>query len=394
MDIRAEFSDPERVSARLEFHRRVIAEEEAAKAICDRVLAGPSRWWSNALDKSGTRTAGMVEILIQRSEALLQRSPLESLTIAEIAVAIAGAIEYREYPYDHVFKIRGQALRRQAFVLSYLGRLHDAANVAEQAEHYLQQIPVPSVELARLDLVRSNIARNMEKPDEAIRFARRAAENFLWFGEQERWLHALEYQACALYTSHDYRAAREVWLSMEKHIYLLSEECRAGRLHNLATCSAEIGDFDDAARFHALAAEQFERLGLTVNRVKSRYCLGGVLHAAGRYDEAIVALRQAWEDLETLGMKGDAALAALLLTETLLVTGQTEEVPAIARMLIDRCTRAGMTASAMTALAFLRETLATGHATPLHVRHVREFVRDTNGGRERPFVPLPQPLER
>jgi len=175
---------------------------------------------------------------------------------------------------------------------------------------------------------------------------------------------------------------------MEKHLHLLSEEARAGRLHNLALCSTELGHFDEAARFHALAAEQFERLGLAVNRVKSRNSIGIVLHAAGRYEEAIVIIRQAWEELEALGMKGDAAVAALLLTETLLITGRTEEVPAIARMLVDRCTRAGMAASAMTALAFLRETIATGHATPLHVRHVREFVRDTNMGRERPFAPL------
>ena len=388
MDIKAEFSDPERISARLDFHRRVIAEEEAAKAICDRALAGPSRWWANAIDKeSGGRSAGMVEILIQRSEAILPRSPLDALAIAEIAVTIAAAIDAGEYPYDHVFKVRGQALRRKAFVLSYLGQLLEASSVAEDAEHYLKQIPVAPFELARLDLVRSNIARNMEKYDEAIAFARRAAENFRWFGAKDRWLQALEFEACAHYSSRNYRAAREVWLSMEKHERLLSEEARAARLHNLAICASELGDFEEAARLHTLAATEFERLGLAVNRVKSRHSIGVALHAAGKYEKAIVLLRQAWDELETLGMQGDAALAALLLAETLLVVGRRDEVPAIARMLIERCTRAGMPASAMTALAFLRETIAFGRVTPLHVQEVREFVRDTNAGRERPFVP-------
>src|ERR1051326_1114581 len=210
-EIRSEFGDPDRIEARLAFHRRVLAEEEAARSLCDRALTRPSRWWGNAIrqeERSGT--AGMVTALIERSEAALVRSPLDALELAEIAVGIARRIDVREYPYDYVFKIQGQALRRKAYVLSFLGRLLEAKEVAEQAESYLTQIPVPPPELARLNLVRSDIARNMGKFEEALVHACRPARDFLAFGDGEGWLKAPTFEGGFLYSSHDYRGALAV----------------------------------------------------------------------------------------------------------------------------------------------------------------------------------------
>jgi hypothetical protein len=96
MDRLEEFHDPERISERLAFHRNAIAEEQEAKQICDSVLTGPSQWWGNALRAvDGSDTAGMVTILIQRSEAALRHSPPDSLALSEIAVGIAGRLRPR-----------------------------------------------------------------------------------------------------------------------------------------------------------------------------------------------------------------------------------------------------------------------------------------------------------
>jgi tetratricopeptide (TPR) repeat protein len=387
-ELNAEFGDPERITARLEFHRRILAEEEEARSTCERVLAGPSRWWDNAIRQEQCGgTAGMVTALIERSEAALAHSPFDALALAEIAAGIAKHIDVSEYPYDYVYKIRGQALRRHAYVLSYVGNEREAAEVADRSEHNLKQLTIPATELARLDLVRSNIARSMEKYDEAIDRARRAAEVFEWFGEPDRVAQALDYEAAARYASHDYRGAREVWLSMEEYSDRMSAEQHAARIHNLGLCSGAVGDFAEAARYYGLAVEAFDRLGLPVNRVKCRHNIARALHSAGRHAEAIPVAEQAWRELEDLGLEGDAATAALLLAECLLTVGRFDEVPKISRMLIDRCKRVGMASSVMTALAFLREALAVGCAPPELVRHVREFVGDVNAGRERPFEP-------
>lgn len=391
MDLQREFGDPERIRERLDFHRRVIAEEAAAAEICGRLLTGPSRWWRNALmQDAGYRTAGMVETLIKRSEEVYGSSPLDALVLSEIAVEIAEGIPIVAYPYDHVVKVRGRALREKAYLLSFLGRLPEANRIAKLSDQYLQQIPVPPPETARLDLVRSNIAREQENYDEAVAFARRAADDFLWFGNRAGWLKARDYEAGARFGAKDYRQALDIWRSMEPYVHEMTPEHRAARLHNMALCGSEIGDFDDAAEAYSRAAEVFASLGNAVNVAKCRRSAGYSLLCAGKPSTAIPVLDSARAKFEELGMEIEAALAALQLAEALMLAGTTDKVPAICRHLIERFTRAGITGAAMTALAFLRETLATGHASPALVKHVHEFIEIVRMDPERTFAPAPE----
>jgi len=378
MDGLEEFHDPEKISERLAFHRNVIAEEQQATEICDAVLTGPSQWWGNSLrGVEQSQTAGMVTILIQRSEVALRQSPPDALALSELAATIAAQLPPDRYPYDHVMKLRGQAMRQQAFVLSCMGRLMEAARIADMAGVLLEQIPIPLIEMARLDLVRSNVARNMGNYDKAIAYARQAGETYRDFGKRGSWLHAIDYEAAAFYSAQNYKRALELWHSMGEHAAILTAEQQARRLHNIGICASALGDFDEAARSFAAAVEEFERLGLLVNRVKSGYSLGLAMHEAGRHSDAIEVLEKAQNELDALGLEGDAALAALTRVEALFAAGRPEEVPAICRMLVERFARAGNNSAAMTALAYLRETVAYGHATPDSVRQVRDFIRDT-----------------
>jgi tetratricopeptide (TPR) repeat protein len=320
-------------------------------------------------------TAGMVETLIHRSEEVYCTSPLDALVLAEMAVEIAEGISIVAYPYDHVVKVRGCALREKAYLLSYLGKLPEANKAAQLSDRYLQQIPVPPPEVARLDLVRSNIAREQQNYDEAVAFARRAAESFLWFGDRTGWLKAQDYDACARLSAGDYRQALDIWRAVEPYVREMTPEHRAARLHNMGRCATEGGEFDEAAQAYAGAAEVFAAVGNVVNGVKCRCSAGYSFLCAGKPAQAIPLLESARAEFETLGMEIDAALAALQLIEALMLAGTTAEVPAICRRLIERFTRAGIQGSAMTALAFLRETVASGHATPALVKHVHGFIQ-------------------
>jgi tetratricopeptide (TPR) repeat protein len=385
----AELSDPERVAERVAFFARLESEDAAAAALCERALVGPSAWWGNRLrQEEGTQTAGVVRELLSRFRSVVLAAPADALVLTAMATEIATSIDVTEYPFDFVMTLRGQALRDHAFVLSFVGKFREASAVAERSERALRQTPVPDLELARLDLVRSNIARSMEGCEQAIAFARRAAETFLWFGDRRNWVKACDYEASAWYAQHDYARALEVWRSTEEYVHLLGATQEVALLHNLGLCYAETGALSEAIERFARAAEESEFLGLTANRVKSRHCLGEAFLAAGRYEEAIAVLRQAWDEFESLKMESDGALTGLRLSEGLLITGEVIEAAAICRTLIERFTRAGMGGAAMTALAFLRETLASGHATPVLVRQVHDFMRDMRSREERPFARL------
>ena len=275
MDGLEEFHDPERISQRLAFHRKAIAEEQDARNICAAVFIGPSQWWGNALrGVEGSQTAGMVTILIQRAETALTQSPPDALELSGLAVSVAAQLKPEDYPYDQVMKLRGQALREQAYVLSYVGRLVEAARIADLAGVMLGQSVLPLIELARLDLVRSNIARNMGKYDQAVEYARAAGETYRDFGNRRSWLLAVDYEAAAYNSAQNYQAALELWRSTEQYVEILTAEHRAARLHNIGLAASALGDYEEATRTLAGAVQEFERLGLVVNRVKCRYTLG------------------------------------------------------------------------------------------------------------------------
>ena len=162
---------------------------------------------------------------------------------------------------------------------------------------------------------------------------------------------------------------------MEPYVKEMTPEHRAARLHNMGRCATERGDFDEAAEAYARAAEVFASLGNVVNGVRCRCSAGYSFLCDGKPTKAIPLLESARAQYEELGMEIDAAIAALQLVEALMLAGTTAEVPAICRHLIERFMRAGIKGSAMTALAFLREMLATGHATPVVVKHVHEFIQ-------------------
>lgn len=385
----------ERLARLTSFKQRLDGEDVTAKALIATLLKGPSAWWRNAVRQCPAAfTAGMVRQLLTKMRELHDRAPADALIVTSLATEIANGLSITEYPSDYVITLRAQTLRDHAYVLSIIGRYPDAEAAVEQAEKLIRQTPIPDYELARLDLVRAEIYRITERIDAAKGAAARAAETFRRFGDRPAWVNAQTYTGAVLYRSGAHAEALAVWKSVENEVDAISDTARVNLTNNIGACYRELGDFENAIRYLSSAAKEYEFLGLDASRVKTQWAVAATLKMAGRCDDAMPILRRTWREMESLGMEIDAALVALELAEALLVTRNQEEVPHICRALLERFTRAGMNERALTALAFLRETIASGHATPLHVRHVHDFLRDVPGDRERLFAPPPAgPLE-
>jgi tetratricopeptide (TPR) repeat protein len=366
----------ERLAGIVSFKERLDGEDADASARLKQLLNGPSAWWRNAMRKEpGVRTAGMVRQLLGRMRELLERVPADALIVTTLATEIAEGLSVAQYPSDFVVGLRGQALRDHAFVLSFMGRYPEARAAADRGERLFKQTPVPDYELARLDLVRANILRGIERYEESMVLANRAAETFLHFGDRQSFVNARMYEGATLFQQRQYARALTVWKSIENDS-ALGDTARVLLVHNLGICCRETGQLDKAVQYLSAAAAELEILGLETHFVRSRWGLATTLTAAGKYGEAIPILRSAWRQFENLEMEADGALAALELAEALLVLDRPDEVPSICRALLDRFTRLGMSERAIVALAFLRESVASGHATPVHVRHVHDFLRD------------------
>lgn len=371
------------------FAARAKAEESTAKQLCDEILSGPPSWWPQRLRKAeGARTGGMVKELLERMRHLLESSPAAALQATALAIDVAHALDVAAYPGDYVVKLRAQAFRDHAYVLSFMGRYPDALAVAERSKLLFEQVPLPEYDLARLNLVRASILRCIDRVDEAIRLARDAAETFHRYGDVERWLSARMWEAASVYENRRFEEALAIFESLENEPSL-DEVTRVRLINSMGVCYRELARFDDAARYLKRATEEFDLLGMESEATRSRNNLGQTLLAAGRLGEATAVLREAWRDFERLDLLADAALAALQLAEAMLHAGKPAEVAAICRDLIARFTAAGMTSRAITALSFLREAVAIGHATPSLVRHVYDFMRELPAERPRLFASHP-----
>lgn len=376
------------------FAERTRWEEEDAVAVCDAVLTGPPAWWPQSIRKSGNAyTAGMVKELLQRMRSMLGSSPANALQITALAIEIANELDVADYPCDYVIKLRAQACRDHAYVLSFMGRYSEALELTERSKRLFDQVPLPEYDLARLALVKASILRAIDRIDDAVSLIQDAADTFLRFGDQTRYFAARQTEASALYMRGNVEQALVVWEEVQAADAPLDELASVRLAHNIALCYSDLGRPADAIQYIQRCVAEYAMLGVETERTRSRWLLGHALTACGKYHDALPILRQTWREFEQLEMIGDAGLVALELAETLLVVGQSDEVPGICRDVIGQFTRAGMASRALTALSFLREAVAMGQATPSLVQHVSAFLRKLPAEQPRLFAPPPAGLE-
>lgn len=374
------------------FAERARREEEAATELCDAILSGPSAWWRQRLRTTdGAYTGGMVKQLLERMRGLLESSPANALQVTALAIEIANALDIALYPSDYVIKLRAQAYRDHAYVLSFMGRYPEALDFAERSKRLFDQSPLPEYDLARLALVKATILRAIDRIEEAIELTHEAAETFLRFGDRSRYVTARMTEAVTLYMRGNVAQALSVWKSLEGDA--LDDISSVRLAHNIALCYSDLGQPENALPYVQRCVVEFEMLGVETERTRSRWLLGHALAACGKYADSVPIFRQTWREFEQLDLIADSGLVALELAETLLVLGQSDEVPAICRDVIGQFTRAGMASRALTALSFLREAVAIGQATPSLVRHVHAFLRELPADQPRLYAPTPAGTE-
>lgn len=365
---------PPAIAAMASLGSRLAAEDAAAAELLREIEKTPAAWWRTAILKSRPN-AGTVRKLLEMMRRLIVKSPPQALECTSVAVDIANDLGVTDYPGDFVISLRADAWRDHAYMLTFLGRTHEALSALDRAEKLLSQIPLPDLQLARTKLVRANIYRITDRLPEAVQLAHEAGDMFLDFGERSRHVDARTTEAMLLHECGRVRDALEIWQTIESDP-ALPERTHIYVIYDMGLAYRELGDLQRSAELITQAIAEYELLDMQVEATRARWGLALTLIAAGRLTDAVPMLERAWKEFESFGIEIDAALVALELAEVLLVLGQADRVPHICRDLLDRFTRLGMTSRAITALSFLREVVAMGKAQPPVVRHVREFLRD------------------
>lgn len=357
--------------------RRLHEESAGIDDVLDKTFTGSPATWKAKLALLGNiHTYSMVQALVARSEAAFATNPAGAMITASLAIEIADALRIDAYPFDFVVNARAHAWFEYAFMLSYRGHLAEALEAVNRAEALFRQMPLTEYPLARVKLVRASIYRSTDRIAEAIALAAEASATFALYGDDDRVIRARMTQAAMLMQVGREADALAVCQSIEQNPALQKTPEYGFLLHNIGICYRVIRRYDEADEYFGRAITELQKHNATAEKIRTEWSRAVTLVAKGRLHDAVPVFRQTWAAFAKIGLDTDAALTALELAELLLANNEPEEVPSICRKLLDHFNRNNMMSRAVTALAFLREAVAMGKATPVHVRHVADFIRE------------------
>jgi tetratricopeptide (TPR) repeat protein len=335
------------------------------------LLAGSRETWAVRLDEHPEwRTGGLVRKLIGATDRFNFDSPLDAVELTRIMAGVAEALG----TFFGREALVADSWREHAFALTVVGSYEAAAEAVNRAE----QAGGSASEFshARTMLMRSMVLRSQEDWTGAAAMARRAAQDFLRYGDVTRYCSARMTEAVIFYDSSQYRQAIAVYAELRAQYAQLPPGTLAQARHNEGLCHRETGDFEKAEECFANAIDLCDHLQMSVLRAKARWHLARVLMRRGRYDAAVTILNPLREEFQGLGMAHDLACASTDVAECLLAMDRPREVSEFCRLAINYFRDAGLaySAGAMTALAFLQESATLGRLTFNGIADVRVFV--------------------
>jgi hypothetical protein len=351
----------------------MVAEDAAAESHIRQLLSGPRETWAQKLYAYPEwRTPGLIRRLIGATDSYNFDSPLDAVELTRLMTGIAEGLS----PFSGREALVADSWREHAFALTVVGSYEAASEAVHRAEQAGES--VSEFSHARTMLMGSLVLRSKEDWTNAAAMARRAAQDFLRYGDVTRYCSARMTEAIIFYDSSQYRKAIAVYGEMRGHYDQLPPSTLAQARHNEGLCYREIGDFEKAEECFANAIDLCDHLQMSVLRAKARWHLARVLMRRGKYDAAVTILNPLREEFQELGMAHDLACASTDVAECLLAMDRPREVAEFCRLAINYFRDAGLaySAGAMTALAFIQESASLGRLTTEGIADVRVFVEN------------------
>lgn len=319
-------------------------------------------------------TLAVIRLLCKVANGMHERQPQFGLVLADTALSITEKL-------PEPLKARsawyaGTAWKERANALRYIGRFKDAEEALDRAEEAFDRDDhVEPFDLAIVAYVRATVCCQMDRFDDAIVFARSAAETFHIYGDTRRYLSALLAEAVG-YHSADRNAEAVLLLERVASVARSARETGilARALANAANCYTQLRDYAKATAYYADAIAVIDELDLPTESARLLWAKAELELERGDFDAGLAGLERSRLELNRLGMANDSALATLDLVAGLLAADQPDRVPDLCRGITVTFSSEGMMRSAKKALAYLAEAVAVRQVTPEEVRHVRAFL--------------------
>lgn len=374
--------DPARVEEFASTARRLQREREASAELVDRALRETPRGeWMSLATRRELQTSGVVERLSASADDL-ERDPRKALAVAELASALADAIDDDAYPHIVIAQIRAHAWKDRGRALCYLARYDEALGALDVALRHLEPFGTLAHDRAIVGFVRAIVLQHVRRFDEAHALLEECRGVFRDHGDVRFFTKCTLAYGNLLVRRGDYAAARDMLTPMIGG----NESDAAIARSSLGWCAIHLGQPHEALRHFTEAIARFRALDWTLEVVRASYGTGSALLHLGELDRALEYLRDARARFVARGLVEEAGIAGLQIVEAHMLREDIEEAKTLAAVVASEFAAAKLNHRAVAALAYLNEAMSASNATPEVVRSVHAYICALRNDPTRDFV--------
>jgi tetratricopeptide (TPR) repeat protein len=364
--------------------RRIIVEDAAAEYTFATLLDCPIETWAGYLSgRPGLRTEGLIRRLIREARGEYDRRAERALNLLEVGVTIANSLP----DVTAIAEQRATLAKERANALRMLSRYPEALESLDEADRFLNDVPITGADRALVDWARATVLFYMTRYSEALSLVRAASAELMRFGELPRAQQARLLEAGILYEMGEVESALRMYEELTSYFFSLDDaETTARILADRAECEMRL-DRTAIARAHAERAMRlYEELGKPSEKTRVQWTLAHMLLRQGRAGEALNDLGVVSGAFESLGMRAEAGGALLDILEIHIGRRKWEDAIPLARHLAGLFTTLETSVHAATAYAYLRKAVEAQRASTELVAYIRTYAELPDTA-EAPFLP-------
>jgi tetratricopeptide (TPR) repeat protein len=369
--------DPARVAEFAATARKLQQERESAAGTVARLLAEtPYSEWPKLGGREELRNSGALDELSREVVSRVDRVPLESLAIAQIATTIADELSATLYPAVVLAQIRAQAWKDRGLANCYLARYGDALAALDRAEEILQPFGTLAHDRAIVRYARATTLQEAKRYDESIALLSECKGIFEDHGDTRRQVMCGISEAALLHRMGNFREARAAYLDLLEQATAINDRGLLASIHNnIGHSSIELGDYATATMHIDNAVEILNGLGQPLHVARAELARGRMWIRKGDIENGIAHLHSVRHQFLNQNLVEEAGLCGLDIVEAQLARGESIEAEAFARQIVREFTAAQLNTRAITALGYLSESIAARKASVATVDNVRRFIR-------------------
>lgn len=351
------------------------AERAAAKALRSEIRRCADEAELLALVRTH-RTPAMVQSLASASHEALGDSPVRAVELARTAVRLADLLPRRRYGDGLVNDFRAHARVRLANARRRSSDLRGCDLALSEARKILEAGSGDPLEAAGLGLVEGLLRKDQERYEEACQAVERAAFTLAKCGERHRCGVAMIDRAVVLYEGGKADKAIHSLYAASMMIDATADPRMALAIfHNLSLYHADLGFFDEAAHYLAMAGPLYEVVGARSDQIRQSWLLGSLLLKRHRFAEAETRLKEVRDAFLQIDLPMEAAQVSLELALVCAEQGRVRDLRKLASEMQPLFEALGLQRQALQALFFLRGAIEAEAATAFVVRYVLDFLR-------------------